>query len=240
MISCRDVERQATAYVDGEASADDHTAVAEHLTACPSCRRHVAQQDTARTVVRARALVLVSTAPFGLRARCTPVVPPAWRILPWAVAASVVIAPLVLVTLTTRSTTVLAAQLAVDHMKCFEFPGTPNPDSQALEAKLASGFGWRMVVPPGSVTAGLALLTARRCLYIDGRVAHLMYRHHDRPVSLFVLPDTTRVPDEVRVMGHEAVVWSSHRDRKSYVLIGREPREELEQLAKYVQSTLPK
>lgn len=239
MRSCRDVELLLTAYVDGEASDADRAIVAAHLAACAPCRHDVARQSVARTVVRARAVAFAPSAPASLRARCAPAAAPAGpRVLPWAIAASVLAAPFLLVTLTTRSATVLAAQLAVDHVKCFEFPGSPNPDAHALEARLASGFGWNMIVPPGSVAAGLSLVTARRCLYADGRIAHLMYRHHDRPVSLYVLPNTERLPEEVRVMGYEAIVWST--DRRAYVLMGREPRVELEQIAAYVRTSLTK
>lgn len=243
MSSCRDIEPLVTPYVDGDASPSDRAAVASHLEACSPCRRLADHEAAARTVVRARAAALqaATPAPPSLRAACTPAAAPTPRqaartMLPWALAASVLAAAVVLFTLTTRSTTLLAAQLTVDHVKCFEFPGTPAPDARALEAKLASIFGWHMTVPPGSTDANLSLLTARRCLYADGRVAHLMYRHHDRPVSLFVLPNTERVPEEVRVMGHEAIVWSLNR--KAYVLIGREPRAELEELAAYVRTTL--
>lgn len=239
MANCREIEPLVTAYVDGEATDDDRVRVTSHLETCAPCRAGADRQAAARVVVRTRASALAATAaPASLRARCAAGVqaPPRRGALPWVVAASIPAAALLLVTLTSRSTTLLAAQLTVDHVKCFEFPGTPNQDVRALEASLANRFGWRVAIPPGSVAVGLTLLSARRCLYADGKVAHLMYRHRNRPVSLFVLPNTTRKPDEVKVMGHEAVVWSSNS--KSYVLIAREPRAELEELAAYVQSTI--
>jgi anti-sigma factor RsiW len=241
-MTCRDIEPLITAYVDGESASADKLLVTSHLDACAPCRLHAERQAAARTVLRARASHLnAPPAPAALRARCRPAMAPAPRraMLPWALAASVIAAAVVLVTLTTKSTTVLAAQLTVDHLKCFEFPGSPDSDFQTLETNLTRRLGWSVMVPPGSLAAGLTLLTARRCLYADGKVAHLMYRHHNRPVSLFVLPASRHhaVPlEEVKVMGHEAVVWSANQ--KSYVLIGREPRVELEQLAAYVQKTI--
>jgi anti-sigma factor RsiW len=242
-MNCRDIEPLVTAYVDAAGTSADRAAVETHLDQCEACRADAERQAAARAVVRRRASVLASpSAPAALRARCANAAapaPPARGVLPWAVAAALLAAVVLLITFTTRSTTLLAAQLTVDHVKCFEFAGKANPDAHALEASLASRFGWHIVVPPGSVAAGLTLLTARRCLYADGKVAHLMYRHRDRDVSLFVLPHTSRTPDnveEVKVMGHEAVIWSSRQ--QSYVLIGREPRAELEQLAAYVQQTL--
>jgi anti-sigma factor RsiW len=242
MASCKEIEPLVTPYVDGEVGAADRTIVAAHLERCPSCRLQAEREAAARIVVRARARVLVAPPPpAGLRARCAAHAqasarPTAWRPLPWAVAALAGAAAILLVTLTSRSATVLAAQLTVDHIKCFEFVGENGGDAHVLEAKLENRFGWHLIVPPGSPAAGLKLLTARRCFYADGKVAHLMYRHHDRPVSLFVLPDTTRVPDELRLMGHQVVMWSSNR--RSYVLIGRESRADLEQLAAYVKTSL--
>ncbi len=48
-----------------------------------------------------------------------------------------------------------------------------------------------------SERAGLELVGARPCLYGEGRVAHIMYRHHGVPVSLFMLPHSARA-QEVR------------------------------------------
>jgi anti-sigma factor RsiW len=241
MASCKEIEPLVTAYVDGEANPADQVTVSSHLERCPPCRVQAERQSAARTVLRARARTLAcAEASPALRARCAahvkPSARPSARALPWAVAASFVLAAVLLVTFTARSTTVLAAQLAVDHVKCFEFVGAPTTDVHALEAKLQSGFGWHLTVPPGSAGASLTLLTARRCLYADGKIAHLLYRHHDRPVSLFVLPNVVRAPEELQVMGHEVVLWSS--GRRSYVLVGRESRADLEAVAAYVKSSL--
>jgi anti-sigma factor RsiW len=240
MPNCREIEPLVTAYVDGETTPADRALVTAHLEQCPPCRASAARQSAARAVVRdrARALVASTPPPVALRGRCMPPVRARSirRALPWAAAASIAAAALLLVTLTTRSATVLAAQLTVDHVKCFEFVGNQPPDVRTLEAKLSNTFGWHVSIPPGSLAAGLTLLTARRCLYADGKVAHLMYRHHQRPVSLFVLSETPRAPEEVHVMGHEVVLWSDNQ--RSYVLIGREPRAELEELAAYVKNTI--
>src|SRR5258707_7179604 len=46
-----------------------------------------------------------------------------------------------------------------------------------------------------SETAGLELIGERTCLYGEGRIAHVMYRHDGHPVSVFMLPDDVRQPE---------------------------------------------
>ena len=93
--------------------------------------------------------------------------------------------------------------------------------------------------------AGLELVGARPCLYARGKVAHLMYRHHGHPVSVFMIPNMTRpgVPgipgttDEVvDVLGHEATVWSE--GGRTFVLVAREPKADVAQAVAFVQAAL--
>ena len=43
-------------------------------------------------------------------------------------------------------------------------------------------------IPAGLPRERLTLIGARRCLSTDGQVAHVLYRHAGRPVSLFMMP----------------------------------------------------
>ena len=63
-----------------------------------------------------------------------------------------------------------------------------------------------------------------------------MYRHQGRPVSLFMLPDTERAEGLVKVLGHEAAIWCVN-DR-TFVLVSREPKQDVERLAAFVRSSL--
>jgi hypothetical protein len=63
-----------------------------------------------------------------------------------------------------------------------------------------------------------------------------MYRHHGVPVSVFMLPASVRPQEVLEVMGHEAAVWSS--GQRTFVLIAREPRQDVERLASFVQASL--
>lgn len=137
------------------------------------------------------------------------------------------------IVLSSRSTTVMAAQLTLDHLKCWEHVDEPaRVDTHELENRMEQRLGWHIQVAPGSDDQGLRLVAARRCLYADAGIAHIMYRHLGRPVSLYMLPGRTVPTQELNVMGHEAVIWSV--DGRSYLLVAREPLVELERVAAYV------
>jgi hypothetical protein len=71
-------------------------------------------------------------------------------------------------------------------------------------------------------------------LYAEGRIAHIMYRHHGEPVSLFMLPRTEREDQIVKVLGHECAIWSM--DNRTFVLVTRESRADVQRLAAFVQA----
>lgn len=54
MITCRDVTRQAGAWLDGELGLRQRMALRAHLFICINCRRYVAQLATTLNLVRAR------------------------------------------------------------------------------------------------------------------------------------------------------------------------------------------
>src|SRR5262249_48903403 len=103
------------------------------------------------------------------------------------------------------------------------------------EAALASDFGWPVRLT-GATRTGLDVVGARPCLYGKGWVAHVMFRHHGQPVSLFMLPDARRGQQLVEVLGHEAAIWSI--GNRTFVLLAREPRSEVERLAAVVHASL--
>ena len=63
-----------------------------------------------------------------------------------------------------------------------------------------------------------------------------MYRHQGQPVSLFMLPDTARAQQLVEVLGHEAAIWCANN--RTFVLVAREPRQDVERMASFVQASL--
>ena len=137
---------------------------------------------------------------------------------------------------TERSSRLLAAELATDHMKCLamnaDVVGLAHPP-HVVEQSMASGFGWQMRVP---AARDLELVGSRPCLYARGKIAHIMYRHRGEPVSLYMLPKTEHPEALVGALGHECAIWSE-QDR-TYVLVARESRNEIERLAGVMQAAL--
>ena len=121
---------------------------------------------------------------------------------------------------TQRSDTLLAAQLTADHAKCFKLfggEGSATADAARLEQMLADRYGWDVHVPPSSAAAGVELVGARRCLYADGRIPHVMYRVNGRNVSLYMLEGVERRDADVTSFGHRSRIWS--RGATTYVLV---------------------
>jgi anti-sigma factor RsiW len=140
--------------------------------------------------------------------------------------------------MTEKSARIMAAELAADHVKCFAMNrvlGTHDA-AASVEATMVSSFGWRMRLPEQAARVGLELVGSRPCMYGEGKVAHIMYRHEGRPVSLFMLPNATRSHELIEVLGHEAAIWCV--GNRTFVLIAREPRQEVERIASVVQASL--
>jgi anti-sigma factor RsiW len=256
MSNCQRIDPLVTPYVDGELPTGDRARVDEHLRVCPPCQSRVVAERGVRELIHARkAALVVERASPVLRERCAglgraasdargvgPLAWPAWRarLAPLALAASLVVlvGGAFLYQLTDRSSRVMAAELTADHLKCFavnDVLGT-HQEPMTVQASMSSHFGWTLQLPQNPERAGLELVGARPCLYGEGRVAHLMYRHHGVPVSVFMLPSSIRAQEIIDVMGHEAAVWSS--GQRTFVLIAREPRQDVERLASFVQASL--
>jgi hypothetical protein len=137
-----------------------------------------------------------------------------------AVAASLVLACGLWLTswVTRQSTTVLAAQLAADHVKCF----LTNHDDGMLEPRrvasyLRDRYGFAARVPAGDDSMGLRLVGARRCITGEGTNAHMLYTWQGRSVSLYMLPGVGHDVSAHQVLGHTTTMWSGHNG--SYVLV---------------------
>ena len=162
------------------------------------------------------------------------------RLAPFALAASLVtlVGGAFLYQATDRSARLMAAELTADHLKCFAMNsalGTHQAPA-TVEGAMMSSFDWRVHLPDDPSRAGLELVGARPCLYGEGRIAHIMYRHDGRPVSLFMLPDSTRTQELVEVLGHEAAIWCA--GNRTYVLVAREPRQDVERMASFVRAAI--
>ena len=248
-MTCAEIQNQLAAYVDGEMTTHA-SSIAAHLDTCAACRDFAQAQASARSVLKARAPQLSAVAPPGLRTRVRALadeerasagqarVPDGlvWTRLSAFAAAAIVVLTLgaVLLPVTTiRSTVVLAAQLALDHLKCFTIEGDADGapiTKQAAETALQREYALTVTVPPPIPEEGLQLMAVRRCLYGDGRAAHLMYRLHGEAVSLFVIPGLSRPPAELSLFGHDQIVWTEG-DRTYMLVSGAGARDDLARVA---------
>jgi anti-sigma factor RsiW len=269
MSSCSSIDPLVTPYVDGELGDAERALVDQHARACPRCRTRLAAEQVVRELLKERKpAICAGEAPVTLRAHCarmaalralaardeaSPSVLPrpsrsvlpsvAWRgrLMPLAAAMTLVliVGGAFLYRATDSSSRLLAAELTADHMKCFAMNAVLGTDqsADAVQSSMASGFGWNMRLPAGSEREGLELVGSRTCLYGEGKVAHVMYRHRGRPVSLFMLPRSARPEQVIGVLGHECAIWSS--GDRTFVLVAREARPDVERLAAFVHAALP-
>jgi anti-sigma factor RsiW len=257
MPDCSHIDPLVTPYVDGELNAADRQAVAEHLRVCAPCHSRVDAETAVHSLLHARKSALIDDQPSAvLRQRCAALAAQArsdgqarpaiggavWssRLAPYALAASLVaiVGGAFVYRATEVSTTIMAAELAADHVKCFMLNGLVGADADpaAVEQSLEAKFGWDAHLPDNPQQAGLELVGERTCLYGEGRVAHIMYKHAGRPISIFMLPDDVRKQEVVKVIGHQAAVWSV--GNRTFVLLAREPRADVERLATFVHASM--
>jgi anti-sigma factor RsiW len=253
---CSQLVPLVTPYVDGELPPDARARVDAHIRVCAPCYSRIAAERGVRELIQAhRAGLSAECASSVLRERCAGLLAGRgaprrgsllagafWRerFVPFALAATLVliVGGAFLYQLTDGSARVMAAELTADHVKCFAMNDVLGTREQPMtvQASMSSHFGWMLQLPQNPQRVGLELVGARPCLYGEGRVAHLMFRHHGVPVSVFMLPSSVRPQEIIEVMGHEAAVWSS--GQRTFVLIAREPRQDVEQLASFVQASL--
>ena len=262
MSDCTSIDPHITPYIDGDIDARERLLVDEHVRVCPPCHSRVAAEQAIRQLMHTKRTELAGdTASPALRSRCAALqrqraafslagadAPRSaglagalrTRLVPLALAASVVavVGGASIYVVTGRSSQVLAAELTADHVKCFGMNSiiAVKDDQAAAESTMASTFGWHMPLPDAAQRAGMELLGARVCLYGRGLAAHLMYRHHGQPVSVYMIPKMTRSDAVVDVMGHEAAIWSS--GGRTFVLVAREPEADVARMTAVIQTAL--
>jgi anti-sigma factor RsiW len=253
MSDCHRIRESLAFYVDELLLPAEREGVERHLIACPECRRLADDEHGARRVLQhAASRLLDEPLPPGLRGRCEAIarakegslaafgiLGPWWRVRFVPVLLTVVVmiftASAFFSLATRRSDALLAAQLTADHSKCFRVVGPPDKasaDAGNIERALAEQYGRSVHIPPSSAEDDIQLLGARRCLYGDGLVSHVMYRVHGQDVSLFVLAGTERKPDDLVTLGHRSQIWS--RGGTTFVLVSPAGVEGLASASRYV------
>ena len=251
MNDCRRTVERLAPYVDEALPPAERSEVEQHLQACPPCRVTAQQERGGRAIVRDRAPRLRDEPlPPGLRTRCAaiahehggPAAPRSWRarLVPAALAASLVLFTVfaVFTLLTQRSNTVLAAQLTVDHDRCFRriTPPASGLDATAEEARLNDHYGWDIHVPPSSPGDGVKLVGARRCLLTHGGVPHLLYDVDGHEVSLYVFEGVARPGGDVSTLGRRSRIWS--RGPSTFVMVSPAEAGEMARAASYLQQAV--
>ena len=256
---CDRIDPLVTPFIDGELPDADRRVVEAHLRGCPPCHSRIEAERAVHELIRARGPALSTLeAPDTLHATCWELArsaprsvgaaphamarPAGWaqRLTPYALAASLVlvVGGAFVYQATAMSARVLAAELTADHLKCFALNRVLGMQQApaAVESAMATGIDWQMRLPENPARAGLDLVGSRLCLYGEGHVAHIMYRHEGRPVSLFMLPKSARTDELVDVLGHQAAIWCV--GNRTFVLVAREPRRDVERMVSFVQASL--
>ena len=225
MKTCDEIDAFMTAYVDREVGADEAAAVREHLAECAPCRTRASVESTAREVLQTRAMALTARAPTALRARCVAAAPPSGtandrsrsagrqrRVAGWIPLSMVATALLALsvpfvLGQNERLEAAFAAQLAIDHDRCFAHleDVALDFDDQQAKMRLARDHGLEVGLPPES--ADFDVMDVRRCLYADGEMAHVLCQWRGAPVSLYVVPDRSDAEQILEIIAHDAVTW---------------------------------
>jgi anti-sigma factor RsiW len=254
MSKCRDLDALFAPYADGDVATGDRASVETHLERCPPCRDRVEIQRSVRGVMVARRAALRAGASEKLRARCaeqartSASAPPSVasriafrRWVPLSLAATLLIAVAAAFLFgLNNNVEALAAELTLDHMACFQLAPERLKHADALTAAhdWAQKQGWTIEIPASSSSSDLELLGVRRCTIGGGGVAHMLYKWHGQPLSVFVVPHSVRqLHDQqalVEKLGHEAVVWSG--SDRTYVVLARAQPSELAPLVGYVRA----
>ncbi|OFW06272.1 MAG: hypothetical protein A3H96_15880 [Acidobacteria bacterium RIFCSPLOWO2_02_FULL_67_36] len=248
MSECQDLEPLFTPYVDGEAPPHDRASVDAHLHRCPPCHDRIEMERTARDILTARREHMRSPASDRLRACCerrrgalsAPRSMFAGRRtwVPLSLAATLLLAVAgVFVLGLNNKVEALAAQLVLDHVKCFalsgDHSGTVNPIAAANDWQREQG--WAVQVPASSAAIGLELCGVRRCFTTGGRMAHLLYKWRGHPLSVFIIPQALGRPaarEIVEKFGREAVIWTD--GGRTYVVLAQARPAELDPVVMYV------
>lgn len=252
MSDCRNLEPMLAPYVDGEAEPQTRTAIDQHLDVCPPCRDRVAAERAAREVVLARRQGLRGCATENLRRRCQaqralaqapgnqPSRPRFSRraFVPLSMAASLLLVVGTIFFLgLNRGVELLAAQLAVDHVKCHWFADHhARPDPILLSQEWKRERGWPVKVPASTPKYDLELIGMRRCGSTEGPNAHILYKWHDTELSLYVMNTASpRATEQARLVtkaGQETIIWND--EGRTYAVVASGTRRDLAPIVDYV------
>lgn len=229
--TCNDIAPLLAALAEAHEGSQPDPRAERHLAECGACQRSLRVQRDMHGLLRARAASLQGRAPDALRGRLaaqlaarTPVAR-RWAPFRMPVAATVLLALTGVLTygLTGASSTVLAAQLALDHLKCATLVSADTAVNPVQAVKeWAQRYEWTPRVPSPSPARKASLVGVRRCLYGHGHLAHLLYEIDGHTVSVFVMPrndyPADAAPARHDFLGQHAEVWAD--GDQSFAVVG--------------------
>jgi anti-sigma factor RsiW len=239
---CQDMTSLLARAADEDLATADRARLDAHLSACAPCRDALEMQRAVSGLLKARADGLRVTASDALRSRIAgriaPRRRPAFSPFRMPVAATVLLTVLVLGTygLTSASSTVLAAQLALDHLKCVKLvqdaEGGIDPARAGREWEQTYTWSLDVPAPPADISR---LVGVRRCLYGHGHLAHLLYDVNGEVVSLFVMPRAEYQAQEQTalgaILGQQTRVWAD--GDQTFALVARGESADLDVLERH-------
>jgi anti-sigma factor RsiW len=242
---CRELDAVLAPYIDGESGAAERASVEAHLERCPPCRDRVAGERAAREVLRARRSEIRPCASQMLRARCAAhrrasergsSMPRLRRLIPLSLAATLLLAVGGVFVFGVNHEAI-AAQLALDHMKCFGLTGAEGTtDAKTAADAWQSRRGWTISVAPSSGEHQLQLVGIRRCFSTEGAAAHCMYRWRDEDLSVYIIPRALEgagtAQQVLEKFGRGAIMWSN--GGRTYLVVTRGRPTGFDQVAAYI------
>jgi mycothiol system anti-sigma-R factor len=220
-MNCQEVQKFIHAYLDGEFDEREWAVLAAHLEQCESCRRMAEFEERFRTALK-RSLPPVA-APPALRASLeraldqaeAEVTAPtwtrrwAWRLIPAAAAAGLIVAALFAKQRALTPANMLAEQSIEWHR--LQLPMDVTASSTEAVQRFFSDKVPFAVRPPGFARQA-RLAGARLANLREHQAVYLTYRVGDNRVSVFIF-DPQAVPTEgpVRRVGRREVHWQDVR-----------------------------
>lgn len=209
---CRRVRELMDSYISGELTVESNHELLQHAERCESCRAELARRE------RTRALLIDSfgAAPdaAALQARITRAIDQEhrwWRLARYGGVAAALVLVVGAAVWFSRPVDAAAFDDSVDdHIICaLSYP--PEVTYDAVRAQQGLSPRYRAILDAVAHRVGdYDLIDAHMCPYLGRNYAHLVYRGHGKPVSVFVeTADRGRLP-----LTHES-------PRKGYIAAGR-------------------